>query len=507
VVGGSPADPADYPSTVAVTDTQGEPFCTGTLVAPKAVVTAAHCIHYISTSKMRVVYGYADPAQAPAAERRPVALAKAHPDYDSNAPPLTADGLAKSNDIGVLVLGDPVAGGVVTPILPASLVDVELTPSREVHVVGYGIYDMSSWPWKGGVLYKAITPHVSHIQWEMLAGRPGEPDTCNGDSGGPGYILSGGTLWLVGVTSRAYPYGAICGDGGIYTMAPAYVAWIESVAGPIGPGGDGGVSEAGSDGPLDADVGPKPDTAADAHDAKEAASSCVPTGAVCDPLTNVGCNGASGEVCEIESVKIACAKGPHTAQPGAMCDQTSLLCVAGYHCGLSITCEKLCCVAEGCAGGAPCVKIQGGPGTIGTCGPIEPDAAADAVVDAVADAAAEAREGAAGSAGGAADAAGDTDGRAGSAGQPDAAAAGDAGSSGVAGSSGAAAPDDTTLGGGACACAGVGRSGTGFFAQEWGAVGLLALLAARRRRRRAPRAAGSRWTWARGGAQDRTHRG
>ncbi|MDZ4064230.1 MAG: trypsin-like serine protease, partial [Coriobacteriia bacterium] len=75
VVGGIPASPSDYPSTVALTDPSGDPFCSGTLVAPTVVVTAAHCIKSGSPSNVRVVHGYAVPSLAPASERRVIASA------------------------------------------------------------------------------------------------------------------------------------------------------------------------------------------------------------------------------------------------------------------------------------------------------------------------------------------------------------------------------------------------------------------------------------------------
>jgi hypothetical protein len=44
IVGGSPAPDGRWPDAVAFVDPWGNPFCTGTLVAPDLVVTAAHCV-------------------------------------------------------------------------------------------------------------------------------------------------------------------------------------------------------------------------------------------------------------------------------------------------------------------------------------------------------------------------------------------------------------------------------------------------------------------------------
>lgn len=236
ILGGERASIDEYPATVAITDVAGEPFCTGTMLSPKLVVTAAHCLvdwwgRPQQASVMRVVYGYEAPAIAPPDQRREVTLVRPHPSYNPYGE-TDADGLAQTNDIGLLVLQQPIEGAAVAALLSERDLDRELTADRHVHIAGFGVTDLQSQ--SAGVLYKAVTPHVRHTRWEMLAGRLGQPDTCNGDSGGPAYLLIGDQLRLVGVTSRAWPhFTQPCGEGGIYTLAPAYRSWIETVEGPL----------------------------------------------------------------------------------------------------------------------------------------------------------------------------------------------------------------------------------------------------------------------------------
>ncbi len=451
VVGGEPAEVGDYPSTVSLMMNQGggvwESSCTGTLVAPTVVVTAAHCLQDwygspISTNEVRIVYGYTDPASAPASERRTLASIHPNPDYDPYAS-TDSDGLGETMDIGVMVLSEPIENAVVTPILPASEVDDVLVAGAEVHVVGYGINNINTWD--SGILYKAVTPYIRHIPTEMLAGSPGNPDSCNGDSGGPAYVMVGGSLYLVGITSRAWKKSqAMCGDGGIYTIASAYLPWLQGIVGDL----DAGVVDVVSDVTL-----------------LDASDTCLPLTSACHPLTNEGCDGAAGEACQVSGAGMACHEGPNETQLGEVCDQTDRFCAAGLHCGASLRCERVCCSDADCPQGGPCTPISGAIGTLGTCGVEEVDAGQDAEPDAGPDAEPDAAGGAGGTAG-----------AGGSAGQ--------AGSGGVADAGVDAQPTDP---GGddegdddGCGCRTAGSSGSGAWAMLF-AVGLG--LGLRRRRR------------------------
>ncbi len=50
IVGGTTANPADYPSVVGLEEAPGNWFCTGTLIASEWVLTAAHCVSDGSTT-------------------------------------------------------------------------------------------------------------------------------------------------------------------------------------------------------------------------------------------------------------------------------------------------------------------------------------------------------------------------------------------------------------------------------------------------------------------------
>lgn len=107
-----------------------------------------------------------------------------------------------------------------------------------VRVVGFGI---SGYTVRGGE-YAGIKRELSVIMarrnWPGLwmdppgrrmefAAAPLDPmfDPCNGDSGGPAYVVKNGLFHLVGIVSRGIKP-AKCGLGTVYTIAPLYRNWI-----------------------------------------------------------------------------------------------------------------------------------------------------------------------------------------------------------------------------------------------------------------------------------------
>src|SRR5690349_5575571 len=47
---------SDYPATGMLL-VQGQPYCTGTVVAPRTVITAAHCVDQVDASQMTFGFG------------------------------------------------------------------------------------------------------------------------------------------------------------------------------------------------------------------------------------------------------------------------------------------------------------------------------------------------------------------------------------------------------------------------------------------------------------------
>jgi len=220
VVGGVPT--VQFSDCVAVGHSRGW-CCSGTLVAPNVVVTAAHCSDGCAS---RVFIG--TNVKKPKAGRVVrVRRAVVHPKYDG-----TPEG---HYDLMVLVLDEKLN---VTPRRIATARAV--ARAKSVRLVGFGATDIKGL--RGyGVRRVVDVPMAApkrafgaRASIEFVAGAPFlDRDSCNGDSGGPAYVAVKGGWAVAGATSRATTDSdeRACGDGGIYTRLPAFSDWIRSVPG------------------------------------------------------------------------------------------------------------------------------------------------------------------------------------------------------------------------------------------------------------------------------------
>ncbi|MCA9537873.1 MAG: trypsin-like serine protease [Myxococcales bacterium] len=178
IVGGQPE--AGY-AAVGALMWEGEAFCTGTLVAPNAVLTAAHCLEDVRADEVSFFIG-ADATRGGDAVQATALIS--HPQYNGD-----------DNDIGVILLAENVG---VAPIPYQAEPLGQDTIGREALFVGYGV--TSAQRDDVGIKRSVRIPISEMDDYTVTYGVRGR-QTCFGDSGGPALLEIGGRVHVIGVTS------------------------------------------------------------------------------------------------------------------------------------------------------------------------------------------------------------------------------------------------------------------------------------------------------------------
>jgi len=221
-------------------------FCSGALISPLVVVTAAHCavvepeaglVRPAAPSSLQVAAGHLVSHGAAPSMIRPVFDVRVHGEYDHDfimgrsRDGAGQGGIGSPNDIALLILSEPFDEIPNAPMLRSDR-ERELVRHGDVgFVAGYGVYDVDDD--LTGELY--ISDAVIDIlgKQELLTRRIDQlGDSCYGDSGGPLYVPTDQGDFLVGLVSRGRSdVKRDCGDGGVYTLLSAHLSWIVEAAG------------------------------------------------------------------------------------------------------------------------------------------------------------------------------------------------------------------------------------------------------------------------------------
>ena len=185
IVGGSEVTPYSLPWQVAlVRPGSSSPFCGGTLISDRHVLTAAHCIG----SNIDVIVGEHTTTSSSDGTRHTTCRSVGHPSYSSST---------LSNDFAILHLNSPVQIGprAVPACLPTSALGGNFLVGKTMTVSGWGT--LSSGGSQPTVLHSVDVPGISNadcnqaysgdITTNMLCAGDvanGGIDSCQGDSGG-----------------------------------------------------------------------------------------------------------------------------------------------------------------------------------------------------------------------------------------------------------------------------------------------------------------------------------
>ncbi len=231
IVGGSVVNVNEYPWQAALVNPNGNtPYCGGSLIHRRFVLTASHCVHGKSPGDLQVLLGEHDVSTETESEtiRVPVAAIIRREDYDINT---------VENDFAILELARPVHLGLnkhVTPVClpttPSAEGDAVVATgwgttaengevSNELRQVDLAVLSDSSCAGAYG--------HEFHTTSTFCAGfLEGGKDACQGDSGGPLVRKDDQDVFeLVGLTS----WGKGCarkGQPGVYADVNYAMDWI-----------------------------------------------------------------------------------------------------------------------------------------------------------------------------------------------------------------------------------------------------------------------------------------
>jgi len=230
IVGGCEPCPGSYPWVVGLWRKFGRrPFCGGSLIHRRWMLTAAHCVTGQSAGGLKVVLGDHDVTKEEQGEvEAKVCKIHIHPDYQS-----------VFQDVALLELCEPVKlTSKIKLIKYATKATMDRLKTKDVTVAGWGALKERE---RGSdVLMKVKVPRVDFqtckgsYKWlragMICAGKwkEGGKDSCQGDSGGP--------LWTYDSKIRANVQLGIVSNGrgcaragspGVYTDVGYFNAWIE----------------------------------------------------------------------------------------------------------------------------------------------------------------------------------------------------------------------------------------------------------------------------------------
>ncbi|CAJ1966486.1 unnamed protein product [Cylindrotheca closterium] len=223
IIGGTQSSQNDFPYYV---DTAN---CGGSLIAPKVVLTAAHCGASYYPDKQVIVNGY-ERGEVGNGVWRTVSQVVPHPEYNENT---------LENDFELYLLSESVTG--LSVKLSLNQQATYPADGTDLTVLGIGMQDKNGGLVNGEFLYDVVIPVVNtgecNAAWQgglnpdimICAGAIGK-GACMGDSGGPLVVRNGNTHTQVGVVSfGSADCKKVKASENVFARTSGAINWIKSV--------------------------------------------------------------------------------------------------------------------------------------------------------------------------------------------------------------------------------------------------------------------------------------
>lgn len=217
IVGGTVdnGDPGVVLIFAQIPNTQEGSLCTGEVISPHVILTAAHCVSpaIVGANAQFVVYNGTDFNEATQQNVWRVKTIHYNTQWNPN-------NLSAGHDIGVVILEQP------TTVKPLPYMKQPMTQAmvnQPVRFVGYGI--TSGGPnGTGAGVKRQVSSTLTAYNNVLLQFTDPNRGTCSGDSGGPAFMTVNGVETIVGVTSFG---DELCQQSGYDTRVDAERAWFE----------------------------------------------------------------------------------------------------------------------------------------------------------------------------------------------------------------------------------------------------------------------------------------